>query len=184
MQSSLEKENKSLLRQIKKKKRKLLRYKQELNEMVHILNMRNYGNNQLEFMSESLFLYKNQLLLFQKLYQERTKRKIFRNYVKEISHSLDEIDQIVNENQLAILTSLLCKIQVNDKQKYYLTINEYNNYLKNVNLKVVNEFNFYGGYYGMSSNSNKNVVDIIEFEELIENVIDNIDENQYTFVNY
>ena len=31
----------------------------------------------------------------------------------------------------------------------------------------------------MSSNSNKNVVDIIEFEELIENGTDNIDENLY-----
>ena len=94
------------------------------------------------------------------------------------------MEGIVNENQLAILTALLCEIRVNDEQKRYLTINDYNDYLKNVNLKVVNEFNFYGGYYGMNSNSSSNVVDIIKFEELIETVIDNIDENQYTFVNY
>lgn len=188
MQSSLEKEQRALLKRINKKKQKISRYKEEIKDMVHVLNMSNYGNNKLEFVSEKLFTFKNELLLFQKMYQERTKRKIFKNYVKEISHSTDEIEQIVNENQLAILTSLLCEIRVNDefeeKKKRYLTINDYNDYLKNVNLKVVNEFNFYGGYYGMNSNSNKNVVDIIKFEELIEKVIDNIDENQYTFVNY
>ena len=42
-ESSLQKENKSLLKSIMKKDRKLLRYKQEISEMVYILNMRNWN---------------------------------------------------------------------------------------------------------------------------------------------
>merc|ERR1711902_368253 len=131
-------------------------------------------------MAEQLFLYQGQLTKFQCEYQQRTKKKIFRKYIKEIDKQYQDILQSINENQLGILSTVLGKIKVQDLNMYNprsIDICDYHNYLKSFNQNTINEFDSYGGYYGMHKN-NQSTVNIEQFETLIENVMDVIDENQ------
>ena len=176
--------NKYLLNNINKKRSKILKYKKEIKFKMKILEKNHYENNKLELISKFLNNYKKELNIFQRKYQQKTKRKIFKNYSKEIEKQCIEIKQIINENQLVILSIILCELRISNKNKCnIISHDKYNDYLKYFNSNTINEFNFCGGFISICKN-NQNFAEIVQFENLIENVIDVIDENQCTFVNY